>query len=77
MMDPVSSTNGIMAGIAAAFLGLFRWLMGRQVARVDKLEEWQLEMKERQGEFACIKKDVAEVKSKVDAIYNMLAKVES
>ena len=76
-MEPVSSTNGIVAGIAAAFLGLFRWLMGRQIARIDDLEAWRLEMRELQGEFACMKKDVAEVKGKVDAIYNMLAKVES
>ena len=69
MIDPDSSATGALAATAAALLGVFRWLTGRQIARIDKLEKWQLEVT---ATHSAMKTDLATVKGQVNEIHKML-----
>ena len=73
MIDPNDAqSTGLLAGISAALLGLFRWLLGRQVKRVDDLEKWQKEITESQGEFKQVKASVSEMKAQINDIHHHL-----
>lgn len=73
MIEPNDAGSaGILAAAAAGFLGLLRWLGGRQVGRIDSLEKWKSEVDKDRGEFRQMKERFDRMENKLDDVHKIL-----
>ena len=69
MIDPNTSATGALMAVGMFLLGMFRWLTGRQIKRIDNLEKWQLDATREQS---AMQADLTTVKKQVNDIHNHL-----